>query len=172
MKLACNIRWRLRLELQQLHEPRKQMSNWMSEYCLASEGAEITWGWGVRVGEKRQQDPGQLLCVSQNACQWRIFLAWDMQTWTKNEFTIQKAENRRSGYFQILWAAASFFIWICWVGSRCAFSYFYAFVMTSAGFQLCTKNNSICLQTLQTGDGKVAGIFKWKSEWQSSLSLT
>lgn len=110
MKLACNIRWRLRLELQQLHGPRKQMSNWMSEYCFAFEGAEIMWGGEcVRVVEKRQQDPGQLLCVSQNACQWRIFLAWDMQTWTKNEFTIQKAENRRSGYFQILWAAVCFF---------------------------------------------------------------
>lgn len=46
MKLACNIRWRLRLELQQLHGPRKQMSNWMSEYCFAFEGSEIMWGEG------------------------------------------------------------------------------------------------------------------------------
>lgn len=80
-------------------------------------GNHVGRGECVRVVEKRQQDPGQLLCVSQNACQWRIFLAWDMQTWTKNEFTIQKAENRRSGYFQILWAAVCFFFSYEFVGS-------------------------------------------------------
>jgi len=49
-------------------------------------------------------------------------------------------------------------------GSRFAFSHFCAFVMTSLSFQFNKKkiNNSIYLQSLQTGDGKVADVFRWK----------
>lgn len=155
MKLACNIRWRLRLELLQLHTncPKTNVAIPMSQYFRRA--GEALQGTTERAN---QDNRIQAAFVSKPKCMsMKNILAWDMQTWTKNEFTIRRKPSPGSGNSQILWLTV-------FGGSMSRFSYgftnFYAFVMTGTGFQF-NKNNWICFELCRQ-EMESAGHFQMK----------
>lgn len=103
----------------------------------------------------------QLLCVSQNACQWRIFLAWDMQTWTKNEFTTTHRDvgGGRSKYYD----SPHFGKRRVFLSIRAALAIFMHLSWEFCGPFNLTKNNSICLWTFADR--------RWKSGWHFEMEM-